>query len=296
METNTDEIQVFEGEQLPSYQMAQRAQIDSQVATAKAYPRDLRKCTDNAVVIVTMSKETAISCGYELPRAGKKIRGASVHLASILAQSYGNLRAEARVTEVAAKFVSAEAVAFDLETNFAVKVEVRRKILNKHGERFNEDMIHTTGLAAASIAYRNAVLRVIPRAIVDKVYKAAQNMITGDLSDEQKLLKARTDWIKHYKGTYEATDAEILDLCGVKSVQGIKAEQIATLIGVDQSIKDGEVSVDSALGRDEGENRDQGEVERKGQEFYDEDPDKKGKKDDKKSSAPGEKSDGKLPM
>ncbi|MQY76222.1 MAG: hypothetical protein GH155_01165, partial [Spirochaeta sp.] len=122
---------------------------------------------DNSVVTVTMSDATARSCGYELPRGGKKIKGPSVHLASILAQNYGNMRVEARVSEVSDKYVSAESVAHDLETNFAVKVEVRRKILDRYGKRYNEDMIQTTGLAAAAVAYRNAVLRVIPRAITD---------------------------------------------------------------------------------------------------------------------------------
>ena len=63
------------------------------------------------------------------------------------------------------KYVSAIAVALDLETNLGIEIEVRRKILDKHGNRFSEDMIHTTGLAAVAVAYRNAVLRIIPRAI-----------------------------------------------------------------------------------------------------------------------------------
>ncbi len=251
----TDEIKMIDSE-VPVYQQQQRAEIDSQIATAKAYPRDLRRCVENAIITVTMSRETAASCGYELPRGTKKIKGPSVHLAAILAQNYGNLRAEARVSEVSAKYVSAEAVAFDLETNYAFKIEVRRKILDRYGKRYNDDMIHTTGLAAAAVAYRNAILRIVPRAITDKVYKAAQNMITGDLSDEQKLLKARTTWIKTYKSKYEATEDEILSLCGVKAVTGINQDQIATLIGVDQAIKDGDTTIDEALLRNKGENRD----------------------------------------
>jgi len=250
-QVNMNEITHIHSE-VPTYQQAQAAQIDTQITTAKAYPRDLRRCVDNAIVIVTMSKDTAASCGYELPRAGKKIKGPTVHLAAILAQSYGNFRAEYRVSEVSQNYVTAEAVAFDLETNFALKAEVRRKILDRNGRRYNEDMINTTGLAAAAIAYRNAVLRVIPRSITDKVYNAALDTITGDLSDEQKLLKARTQWIKHFKNKHGATEAEILEYCGVKAEAGIKAEEIKSLVGLEQSFKDGDTTPDQAFGRIQG--------------------------------------------
>ena len=62
----------------------ERANIDSQVSTAKQYPRDIRRSIDNSIVIATMNQETAQSCGYALPRGGKLITGPSVHLAKII--------------------------------------------------------------------------------------------------------------------------------------------------------------------------------------------------------------------
>ena len=59
----------------------ERANIDSQVSTAKQYPRDIRRSIDNSIVIATMNLDTAQSCGYSLPRGGKLITGPSVHLA-----------------------------------------------------------------------------------------------------------------------------------------------------------------------------------------------------------------------
>lgn len=293
---NNEEISTIQSE-VPVYQQQQKAQIDSMIATARAYPRNLRKCMDNSVVVVTMNEETAKSCGYTLNRGKGEnktvIKGPSVHLAAILAQNYGNFRAESRVNEVSDKYVSAEAVAFDLETNYAVKVEVRRKILYRDGSRYNEDMINTTGLAASAVAFRNAVLRVIPRAIVDHVYNAAQNTIVGDLSDEQKLLKSRTNWIKHFKKEYECSIEEILTVCGVKSESAIGKEQIATLIGVNQAIKDGELSVENAFERNQGENKDGEKTKEKGEQFYKEDSE--GKEEKKNSDADPVKSD-ELPL
>ena len=82
----------------------------------------------------------------------------------------------------------AEAIAHDLETNIAVSVEARRSIITKTGQRYPEHMINTTAMAALSIAERNAILKVIPKGLVDLVYEAAFKTANGDLSDEQKVL------------------------------------------------------------------------------------------------------------
>ena len=109
-----------------SLDRAERANIDIQVSTAKQYPRSISRCANNAVALVTMDKDTAQSCGYALPRGGKPITGPSVHLAKIIAQQYGNLRAEAKVVEITDKHVVSRGTAWDLENNYAVSFEVRR--------------------------------------------------------------------------------------------------------------------------------------------------------------------------
>ena len=103
-----------------SLDRAERANIDIQVSTAKQYPRSISRCANNAVALVTMDKDTAQSCGYALPRGGKPITGPSVHLAKIIAQQYGNLRAEAKVVEITDKQVVSRGTAWDLENNYAV--------------------------------------------------------------------------------------------------------------------------------------------------------------------------------
>ena len=116
-----------------------KAQIDMQISTAKAYPRNITRSVENAIAIVTMDKQTASTCSYSLPRGGKTISGPSVHLAKILAQSWGNLRVEAKVVSIDRTQITSQAVAFDLENNLAIKVEVKRSIMSRKG-RFNEDM------------------------------------------------------------------------------------------------------------------------------------------------------------
>lgn len=221
----------------------ERASVDSQVATAKQYPRNINRSITNSIVIATMDDETAQSCGYALPRGGKPITGPSVHLAKIIVSNWGNMRTEAKVVQITDKQIISRGTCWDLETNVASAFEVRRSIIDRHGKRFSDDMITVTGNAANSIAYRNAVFAVVPKAITDKVYKAAQKFITGDLSDEEKLIKRRADAISHFKNEWDITEEEVIKLCGKQTINQIRANEIALLLGMAQSLKDGDTTV-----------------------------------------------------
>jgi hypothetical protein len=223
-----------------------RANIDSQVATAKAYPRNLKRSVENAIFIATMDTETASSCTYSVPRGGKPITGPSVHLARILVQTWGNLRAETKVVEITDKQVISQSTCWDIENNVAVKVEVRRSIMTKIG-RMNDDMITVTGNAANAIAYRNAVFNVLPKSVIEKVYKSATGLLTGDISDETKLIKKRTEIIDRMKKAYGITEEEICKACGKSGVEYIGPDEIVVLIGIGQAIKDGDTTVDQAF-------------------------------------------------
>lgn len=225
----------------------ERANVDSQVATAKRYPRNIKRSIDNSIVMATMDSETAQSCGYALPRGGKPITGPSVHLAKIVVSNWGNMRTEAKVVQITDKQIISRGTCWDLEANVASAFEVRRSIVDSKGKRYSDDMITVTGNAANSIAYRNAVFSVVPKAVVDKVYKAAQRFITGDLSDEEKLIKRRIDAINHFNEEWGITEAEIIRLCGKQTVNQIRANEIALLLGMAQSLKDGDTTVEDLM-------------------------------------------------
>lgn len=80
--------------------LREKAEIDMQVSTAKAFPRNVELATKNMMFMATMDMETAEKCTYSLPRGGKAITGKSVTLARICFQSWGNLRGEARIRMV----------------------------------------------------------------------------------------------------------------------------------------------------------------------------------------------------
>ena len=223
-----------------------KAIIDSMIATAKAFPRDIQRAVSNSIAIVTMDTETAQSCTFSVPRGGKPITGPSVHLARILFQQWGNLRAETKVVDITDKHVISQAIAFDIETNIALKVEVRRSIMTKTG-RMNDDMITVTGNAGNAIALRNAIFSITPKSVIDKVYKAATGLLTGDISDETKLIVKRKNVIEKLKETYSVTEEEILSAVGKSKVEYIKADELVILIGIGTAIKDGDTTVDEAF-------------------------------------------------
>jgi len=244
-----EEIQIIQAEGLEVFEAQERASIDIQVATAKKFPRNLTRVRSNSIAIACMSKETAESCRYAKPVGGKSVVGASVHLARIICQQYGNIRVQQRIKQISERTIVAEAVAFDMETNYAVCVEARRSIIGKNGQRYSESVIETNAMAILAIAERNAILKVIPKAIIDSVYSEAFTFANGDLSDEAKLVVARDKAFEYFKNEYGATEKEVYECLGLKTKDAVKAEHIADLRGYIQALKDKELTVDELFKR-----------------------------------------------
>lgn len=246
MESQTEEIELIQHVSPEVVYQQDKAAIDMQISTAKAFPRNIKRATENALAIVTIDAETAKTCTYSVPRGGKAITGPSVHLAKILAQVWGNLRVEAKVVAIDHTQVTSEAVCFDLENNLAIKTQVKRSITGRTG-RFSEDMITVTGNAANSIALRNAILSVIPRSIVDKVYNAAKSAITGDVSDKTKLIARRKQVFDGLRDSFGLSEKEILSAIGKAAIDHVTGDDLVVLIGIGTAIRDGDTTVEQAF-------------------------------------------------
>lgn len=246
---NYEVAQVAQGDAQSVIQMdaIEKANVDVQVSTAKQFPRNVTRAIQNSIVMATIDPETAQMMRYALPRGGKPITGPSVHLAKLIVSNWGNIRAEAKVVQITDSQVVSRGTCWDLENNVATAIEVRRNIKGKGGQRFSDDMITVVGNAANSIAFRNAVFSVIPKAVTDKVYRAAQECITGDLSDEAKILQKRTNCLKFFNDEYGITEEEVIKLCGKQTVNQIKADEIALMLGIYQSLKDGDTTVEEVM-------------------------------------------------
>jgi len=233
------EIQVIPATAL---QEVTRSEIEQQVDTARKYPRMVSRCRDNALGLATMDQEIAAQCFYSIPRGGKKIEGPSVRLAEILGSSWTNLRYGSRVVEVGASVVTAQGVCHDLETNVAITVEVRRNILDKRGNRYGQDMITVTAQAAMSIALRNAIFKVIPRAMWEGIYREARSASLGKGTTEQKRASV-LDWFGRRKVTAE----QVCELAGVRAVDDLDLDRLITLRGVTTAVRDGDTTLAALL-------------------------------------------------
>lgn len=229
-----------------------RAQIDMQIATAKRYPRNIQKCIRDAIALACLDEETATSMHYAVPRydKGKKvyISGESVRFAEIIAYTWGNLRFDKKVASIDDSYVTGQSTVFDLERNNAGRAEVKRRISysdkgERKGKRYGEDMIQTTGMASASLAFRNAVLFVIPPAVVKKVSQAAKQMATGGAQPIEARRQKALKWFANVG----AEEARVLRLLEVEKVDDITQEHLELLNGIKSAILDHQTTIEEAF-------------------------------------------------
>lgn len=215
-----------------------RGEIDIQISTAKRFPRSLTEFKRTAYQLATLDQATAESMWYSLPRGGKKIEGPSVRFAEVLAYSWGNLRVDAAVVDIGDTHITAMGTAFDLERNTGTRVRTMRRITDSKGKRYNDDMIGVTGNAATSIAFREAVFKIIPRSMAKDIYDAARKASLGKGTFEEKR-KSALDWFLE-RGV--AMDA-ILSTLGKKGIEDLDVEDVLSLRGFISAVKQGEAEL-----------------------------------------------------
>lgn len=242
-EVEIEEVEVLDGSM--ALMAVDKAAIDIQINTAKMYPRSVTKALREAETLACMDEETAASMTYLLPARGegnKKITGPSVRLAEAMVYAWGNLRAETNIESIDEKYVTAVGTCFDLEKNIAVRSRVKRRITNKYGKRYGDDMIQVTCNAAMAIAYRNAVFSVIPRIYAKAIEAKAREASTGKGTVAEKRKRAM-EWFTKAG----ATEAQVLGFLGVKGLDDVGEDQLFELRGLKTAIETGETSLAAAL-------------------------------------------------
>ena len=235
-------IASFEADSAPLAVRLAKVELDQAISTAKAYPRSLQRVRDNISALVMLDEETAKECVYALPRGGKPIKGPSVRFAEIVASQYGNCKVGSRVVDVDKfeKYVEAEGVFIDLESGMQRTARIRRKISDKNGRVYNDDMIVVTGNAACAIAMREAILKGVPKALWRRAYDEAEGVIAGDI----KTLAERREGALRAFAAWGITPDQIFASLEIVGQDEIGLDQIATLTAMFKAIKAGEQQVE----------------------------------------------------
>lgn len=241
---NTEIIEIKQADMLSAIN---RAEVDVQIATAKMYPRDIESALNKIATYATMDKETAEDCFYVLRRKGSNgqdsvIEGLSIRMAEIIAGAWGNIRVQTRIIGNDGKVITAQAICHDLETNFAVSKEVKRRITDKYGRTYSEDMQVVTGNAAA-IAFRNAVLSVIPKAVTKRVINEVRKVALGQSIDVET---ARQNCIANY-AKRGVSEKMICDYLGIKSVAEIDKQKLFQLRATLTAINEGTTTIEETF-------------------------------------------------
>ena len=226
----------------------ERSQIDTQISTAKKYPRSVSKFLDEAQSMISLSPEIAEGCNYKLKRKNADggityIEGPSVRLLEIAASAYGNLRYGSRTIGIDEEFVTAQGMAFDMERNVASSVEVKRSIKGKRG-RYSNDMIMITSNAAGSIARRNALNGVIPRVYIQALSEHAKKVALGDI---KTLPERRQRAFDYFTKTLGVPVAKVLEYLEKQSVEDCNLADVSDLQDLKTALKDGMTTLEETF-------------------------------------------------
>lgn len=219
-----------------------RAEIDLQIATARAYPRD-----EDAGIVklrrdLLLSPEVAAACFYTLPRKKKdgttqNIVGPTVRFAEAAARRWQHLRTQTQVIKQDSRFITAQSMAIDLETNVGHAIIAKRRILIP-----GEDGINVTSNAAVSVAKRNAILGTVPWTWWKPIFEDAMDASTGDPKDLEKVLE---QMFVAFAENHGVMPSQLAALVGVGSPGDIGTRQLRILRGVYGAIQSGESSAEA---------------------------------------------------
>lgn len=234
------------------------AEISQQIATAQRYPKhstvaQIRSVRERVLALAKSSPEVSAECFYRLKRKGKDetgakvdkiITGPSVRFAELVASVWGNCRVGSRVIEENERFLTAQGVFHDLETNVAWNSEVRVRIAGKFG-KYSDDMVAVAANSACSKAARNALFKGVPKAYWNDLHEEVMKHAIGDA---KSLAERRDKAVEHFK-KMGVSEADLLrwlsnDQRKVATVREIDGEMVADLRALATSIKDGETTID----------------------------------------------------
>lgn len=234
----------YEVEPAAHSELAERALVQQQAELAHKFPRNLTTSLRKLETLACKDKATAESMWYTLSRGGKHITGPSIRMAEFAARCWGNMGVKSQIVEIGRTMVTAQAVAWDMEANYWGSIETKRRITDRHGNRFNEDMIVVTCNAAGSVAYREAVFKIVTKSELAGVMKKCRNLVYNP--EGRSMDQMRNDAIEWWVKRGAEPDM-VFNYLGVRSRKDIELDHLIALGGRKSTMEENGWTAEAAL-------------------------------------------------
>jgi hypothetical protein len=105
----------------------------------------------------------------------------------------------------------------------------------------NEDMQTVTGRAACAIAYRNAIFKVVPAALIQDIYEKVKEIAKGTA---ETLVARRTKAMDYFRGL-GVKDDQIFGVLEIKGIEDIDLDKLQKLSAMRSALKNNEATIES---------------------------------------------------
>lgn len=230
------------GAELVTSREAQEVQVA--MAAAKRFPRDPITAY-NRIINDCTRRSLAEKAMYEYPRGGTMVTGPSIHLARVLARSWGNLDSGFKVLDETESRSVVLTYCWDLETNYReTKVfdvpKVRQTKKGSYALTDPRDIYENIANQAAR-RERACILAVIPSDIVDAAIGQCQ--LTLASGDKVPLIDAVRELVRRFQEFHGVTPKMLEAFIGCKR-EAFSRQSVIRLRNVYNAIQDGTARVE----------------------------------------------------
>ena len=220
-----------------------RGELHQQVMLARQFPREVGTAIQKMEESATLTADVAEECFYNLNQGGEQVEGPSIRFAEIAAAHWGNLRTATRTIDIdtKAQMVTVQGICHDTESGNVQMVEAHRSIRKRNGETYAHQMILKTLDACHSIARRNAILAVVPRALTNPIVDRCKVVAAGTQASLADRRKKALDYLES-KGV---SQERVLAALGCAEVADMTGKHVARLRGIMSAIKEGETDIET---------------------------------------------------
>ena len=219
-----------EGElQVAAQATAVLQEIQGAMILAKKFPRDYKSCWQK-FNLACKRKALATKAEYKFPRGKGQVKGATVVIARVGAQCWGNIRWGFVITRDDEGARSIIGWAWDIEENNKVEEPATFKKLiyrkDKGWIKPDERELRELTNRHAAICIRNSLLQILPRDYIDDAIESCRETLAKGIDDPR------------------AAGKEIISAFGDL---GVTVEMLNNYLGHDQWVKDDIVDLQAVL-------------------------------------------------